>query len=51
MAFIYKKSKDNSLIVKDPIYGNIVIPYPFSEIVLTKEQEKEFTNGKGDEDE
>lgn len=40
MAFIYNKDKDNSLIVEDPIYGEIVVPYPFSEIVLTKEMQR-----------
>ena len=40
MAFIYNKDKDNSLIVEDPIYGKIVVPYPFSEIVLTKEMQR-----------
>lgn len=39
MAFIYKKEK-NSLIVDDPIYGEINVPYPFSEIVLTKEMQR-----------
>ena len=39
MAFIYKKEK-NSLIVDDPIYGEIIVPYPFSEIVLTKEMQR-----------
>ena len=40
MAFIYNKNKDNSLSVEDPIYGNIIIPYPFSEIILTKEMKR-----------
>lgn len=40
MAFIYSKTKDNSLIVEDPIYGKIIVPYPFSEIVLTKEMQR-----------
>ena len=40
MAFICKKDKDNSLIVEDPIYGKIVVPYPFSEIILTKEMQR-----------
>ena len=40
MAFIYSKNKDNSLLVEDPIYGKIVVPYPFSEIVLTKEMKR-----------
>lgn len=40
MAFIYNKSKDNSLIVEDPIYGRIIVPYPFSMIVLTKEMQR-----------
>ena len=35
MSFIYKKNKDNSLTVRDEIYGDINIPYPFSKIVLT----------------
>ncbi len=39
MAFVYKKEK-NSLIVDDPIYGEIIVPYPFSEIVLTKEMQR-----------
>ena len=39
MTFIYKKEK-NSLIVDDPIYGEIIVPYPFSEIVLTKEMQR-----------
>ena len=37
MAFTYKLGKDNSIIVKDPIYGEIIVPYPFSKIVLTSE--------------
>ena len=40
MAFKYKKDENNSLIVEDPIYGNIIVPYPFSEIVLTKEMQR-----------
>jgi len=40
MAFVYRKTKDNSLIVEDPIYGKIVVPYPFSEIVLSKEMQR-----------
>ena len=40
MAFIYSRGKDNSLIVNDPIYGRINVPYPFSEIILTKEMQR-----------
>lgn len=40
MAFIYIKNKNKSLIVQDPIYGEIIIPYPFSKIVLTKEMRR-----------
>ena len=40
MAFIYRKDKNNSLIVEDSIYGKIIVPYPFSEIVLTKEMQR-----------
>ena len=40
MAFKYNKDKNNSIIVDDPIYGKILIPYPFSEIVLTKEMQR-----------
>ncbi len=40
MSFIYKKNKDNSLTVRDEIYGDINIPYPFSKIVLTKEMQR-----------
>ena len=40
MAFLYSKDKNNSLIVDDPIYGKIIVPYPFSEIVLTKEMRR-----------
>lgn len=37
MAFNYVKGKNKSLIVNDPIYGEITVPYPFSEIILTEE--------------
>lgn len=40
MAFIYSKDKNDSLVVEDPIYGKIVVPYPFSDIVLTKEMQR-----------
>ena len=40
MAFIYSKDKNDSLVVEDPIYGKIIVPYPFSEIVLTKEMRR-----------
>ena len=40
MAFVYSKGKNNSLIVDDPIYGKIIVTYPFSEIVLTKEMQR-----------
>lgn len=40
MAFMYNKNEDKSLTVKDPIYGEITVPYPFSEIVLTKEMQR-----------
>ena len=40
MAFVYEKGKNNSLIVADPIYGKIIVPYPFSEIILTKEMQR-----------
>ena len=37
---VHSKDKNNSLIVDDPIYGKIIVPYPFSEIVLTKEMQR-----------
>lgn len=40
MAFGYVENEDKSLIVEDPIYGKIIVPYPFSEIVLTKEMQR-----------
>lgn len=40
MSFTYKKNNDKSLIVEDVIYGKIVVPYPFSEIILTKEMQR-----------
>ncbi len=40
MAFIYNVNEDNSLTVQDKIYGNIIVPYPFSKIVLTKEMQR-----------
>lgn len=40
MAFVYKKDKNNSLVVDDPIYGKIIVPYPFSSIVLTREMQR-----------
>lgn len=40
MAFIYNMNKDNSLTVKDKIYGEIIVPHPFSKIVLTKEMQR-----------
>lgn len=40
MSFVYKKGENNSLIVNDPIYGRIIVPYPFSIIVLTKEMQR-----------
>lgn len=40
MAFVYSKSDDGSLIVDDPIYGKIIVTYPFSEIILTKEMQR-----------
>lgn len=40
MAFVYNKDKNDSLIVDDPIYEKIIVPYPFSEIVLTKEMQR-----------
>ena len=40
MSFVYKKGENNSLIVNDPIYGRIIVPYPFSTIVLTKEMQR-----------
>ena len=47
MALKYKKNY-NSIIVDDPIYGKVTVPYPFSKIVLTKEMlrlEKISQNG------
>lgn len=38
--FLYFKNVDESLIVDDPIYGEIVVPYPFSKIVLTREMQR-----------
>ncbi|MBQ4263705.1 MAG: HD domain-containing protein [Bacilli bacterium] len=35
MSYTYNKNK--SITVNDPIYGKITVPYPFSQIVLTKE--------------
>ena len=40
MAFIYDVNEDNSLKVHDAIYGEIIVPYPFSKIVLTKEMQR-----------
>ena len=40
MAFVYVENEDKTLIVDDPIYGQIPVPYPFSEIVLTKEMQR-----------
>ena len=40
MAFVYSIDNNKSLIVDDPIYGGIIVPYPFSEIVLTKEMQR-----------
>lgn len=39
MAFIYQEN-NNELIVNDPIHGKIIVPYPFSKIVLTKEMQR-----------
>lgn len=40
MAFVYTENEDKSLTVEDPIYGKIIVTYPFSEIVLTKEMQR-----------
>lgn len=40
MAFAYIKNNDKTLTVDDPIYGKIIISYPFSEIILTKEMQR-----------
>lgn len=40
MAFVYSENEDKSLTVEDPIYGKIIVSYPFSEIVLTKEMQR-----------
>lgn len=41
MAFIYKMKDDKKTIeVQDPIYGNIEIKSPFSDIILTKEMQR-----------
>lgn len=40
MAFVYNKNEDKSLTVDDPIYGKIIVRYPFSEIILTKEMQR-----------
>ncbi len=34
MAFKYETGNNNSLIVDDPIYGEIIVPYPFSKICI-----------------
>lgn len=39
MAFVYIENEDKSLTVEDTIYGKIIVSYPFSEIVLTKEMQ------------
>ena len=40
MAFVYIENEDKSLTVEDTIYGKIIVSYPFSEIVLTKEMQR-----------
>lgn len=40
MKFIYKQNENKSLIVEDRIFGKIIIQYPFSKIVLTKEMQR-----------
>lgn len=40
MAFIYVENEDKSLIIEDPVYGYIIVPYPFSEILKTKEMRR-----------
>lgn len=40
MAFKYTEEENNSLKVIDPIYGELIIPYPFSKIILTKEMQR-----------
>lgn len=40
MAFVYRENEDKSLTVEDPIYGKIIVPHPFSLIVLTKEMQR-----------
>ncbi|MBQ3142811.1 MAG: hypothetical protein IJB82_04820, partial [Bacilli bacterium] len=37
MAFNYTKLNDNTLLVKDPVHNEIIVEYPFSKIVLSKE--------------
>ena len=39
MAFVYEK-KDDKLLVNDPIYGQIIVPYPYSAIILTEEMQR-----------
>ncbi len=40
MAFNFFKNENKTLTVKDPIYGTIIVPYPYSKIVLTKEMQR-----------
>ncbi len=40
MEFKYIRNNDKSLEIDDPIYGKILVSYPFSEIVLTKEMQR-----------
>lgn len=37
MAFNYTKLNENTLLVKDPVHNEIIVEYPFSKIVLSKE--------------
>ena len=39
MAFVYEK-KDDKLLVNDPIYGQIIVPYPYSAIISTEEMQR-----------
>lgn len=40
MAVKYERKKDGIIVVRDPIYGPIVIKPPFSEIIFTKEMQR-----------
>ena len=40
MAVKYERKEDGIIVVRDPIYGKIVIRPPFSEIIFTKEMQR-----------